>query len=104
MVSKQYRERIARLAPTIEYFRSLPREQQETLAPIIYRGALTVLRLLDLLEEGSSYDSIAKDLDLSLNTVKELTKALEEGGLFVQTSNLRKNRTGRPINWKKYFH
>ncbi|PNW30381.1 UNVERIFIED_CONTAM: hypothetical protein BEN50_20555 [Euhalothece sp. KZN 001] len=80
------RERACKYAQALETYRDLPQKKQEELAPIIIKGAKTYLAILEQVECGATYHKIASDLNLHVNTVKQIIYGFEDAGLVTEIS------------------
>lgn len=95
------RDRAAKYAPALEFYRGLSSEEKGSLSPLIGRGVDTHLQVLEALESGASYWEIAEEVGLALNTVKQITYGFEDAGIIVVHSSQRCQRAGRPRIFNK---
>lgn len=95
-MNKDTCDRIADLAIYIQKFRELDKTEQSWIAELLKNGRMvrTVLNLLDCIEnQALTYQEIADDCQLHINTVKQIIYALSDGGIGIS-----EQKTGRWIS------
>lgn len=89
--------KIVALTPILEQFRNLEPSEQAWLKPLMHKTALTALKIISLIEERErTYEEISDDLEIHINTTKQILAALEEGGAAIKiTGKAAVAETGR---------
>jgi len=81
-------EKITNMAKSIDYFRRLPEKDKKQLYPLLDRTAKRAIDILEAIENGQrSYQSLANEMSLSVNTVKQIVYALSFGGISIDFSD-----------------
>jgi response regulator of citrate/malate metabolism len=93
-------KKLVRLAPSIEKFRNLQPDEQEWLLPCLHKTAKTALNILDAITQNPlTYQEIANECELHVNTVRQILYALNEGGCRISLDERTAFApTGRPRN------
>jgi DNA-binding MarR family transcriptional regulator len=91
-MDKNHTEKIEDLAILIHKFQSLAEQEKSWLLPLLNKGVLSALEILDY-APGRTYKEIASHTGLNISTVKQKLKALERGGHPIRTGNV---KTFRP--------
>ncbi len=79
--------KIVALTPMIEQFRHLEKNEQAWLKPLMNKTVATAIRVLSMIEDKElSYEEISDELQIHINTAKQILAALEEGGASIKVS------------------
>lgn len=92
------RNRLTEQARAIEKFRNLAPNEQEWLLPLLSRGIRTTLELLDCISaRHKTFEEIAADMGINIQTVSQKLNALKLGGIDLDLSETAAFApTGRP--------
>ncbi|MDF0556373.1 HTH domain-containing protein [Kamptonema sp. UHCC 0994] len=92
------REKICALAKTIYKFQSLEDSEKKWIKPLLSRGIVKTLEMLDLIEGNTlTFEEIADDLQIHPTTVTQRINALIEGGYPISLNGKTAiAATGRP--------
>lgn len=81
-------ERLKASAPSIEKFRNLHPDEQQWLEPMLSKTMKTALAVLDAISNTAlTYQEIADECELHINSVKQILSALNEGGCCIDLSD-----------------
>ncbi len=92
--------RLKEMAPSIEKLRNLQPGEQEWLEPLLHSTTKTALAILNsIVNTHLTYQEIADECELHVNTVKQYLYALSDGGCLIDmTQRTAYAPTGRPRN------
>jgi predicted Rossmann fold nucleotide-binding protein DprA/Smf involved in DNA uptake len=95
--------RLKAAAPSIEKFRNLHPDEQQWLEPMFSKTMQTALAVLDAISQTAlTYEEIADECELHINSVKQILSALNEGGCRINLGDRTAFApTGRPRNLVK---
>jgi len=93
-----YREKLRSLAIAFVKFQELDNEEKDWLKPLLSKGILKTLDILDLIADRPlTFEEIAIELGINQCTVTQKLNALSEGGYpLVLTDKTAFSETGRP--------
>lgn len=97
-MDEKVRQRLAENALAIEKFRALAPSEQEWLLPLLTKGILSTLKILDMISgERLTFEEIGEGVGLSPITVSQKLNALAQGGMAIDLSEAAAYApTGRP--------
>ena len=78
-MDKSHLEKVEYLALLIFAFQKLNRKEQDVLRPLLSKEVICYLKIIDC-ANGKTFEQIANDLNLDINTVKQKLRALEKIG------------------------
>ena len=93
-------ERLKAAAPNIEKFRNLHPDEQQWLEPMLSQTMRTALAVIEAISSTAlTYQEIADECELHVNSVKQILSALNEGGCRIDLRDKTAFApTGRPRN------
>ena len=97
-LDEKVRQRLSENALAIEKFRALTPNEQEWLLPLLTKGILSTLKILDMISgERLTFEEIGEAVGLSPITVSQKLNALAQGGMSIDLSESAAYApTGRP--------